>query len=181
MPILICMVDNVVADVLAPKASMQSNNIHFIDPSRSSSASSQEEYWYFILPCYQYEYIIYLYRGAKHNIYYTVCMSFWFVMFVVIYHCLIVPISFRVTTLVVVQFPVMISNPCQTETQPTLTIKTACAAPVCANTLRPRQDGRHFPDDIFKCIFSNENVWIQIKVSLNSFPKVRINNIPALV
>ena len=31
---------------------------------------------------------------------------------------------------------------------------------ICAaiNTLRPRQDGRHFPDDIFKCIFLNENV-----------------------
>ena len=27
-------------------------------------------------------------------------------------------------------------------------------------TLRPRQNGRHFADDIFKCIFSNENVWI---------------------
>ena len=26
------------------------------------------------------------------------------------------------------------------------------------NTLRPRQDGCHFPDDIFKCIFLNENV-----------------------
>ena len=26
------------------------------------------------------------------------------------------------------------------------------------NTLRPRQDGRHFPDDIFKWIFLNENV-----------------------
>ena len=26
------------------------------------------------------------------------------------------------------------------------------------NTLRPRKDGRHFPDDIFKCIFLNENV-----------------------
>ena len=26
------------------------------------------------------------------------------------------------------------------------------------NTLRPRQDGRHFADDIFKRIFSNENV-----------------------
>ena len=26
------------------------------------------------------------------------------------------------------------------------------------NTLRPRQDGRHFPDDVFKCIFLNENV-----------------------
>ena len=26
------------------------------------------------------------------------------------------------------------------------------------NTLRPRQNGRHFPDDIFQCIFLNENV-----------------------
>ena len=26
------------------------------------------------------------------------------------------------------------------------------------NTLRPRQNGRHFADDIFKCIFFNENV-----------------------
>ena len=26
------------------------------------------------------------------------------------------------------------------------------------NTLRPRQNGHHFPDDILKCIFWNENV-----------------------
>ena len=26
------------------------------------------------------------------------------------------------------------------------------------NTLRTRQDGRHFPDDIFKCIYFNENL-----------------------
>ena len=32
------------------------------------------------------------------------------------------------------------------------------------NTLRPREDGRHFPDDIFKCIFLNENVYISIKI-----------------
>ena len=49
------------------------------------------------------------------------------------------------------------------------------------NTLRPRQNGRHFPDDIFKCIFSNENVWISIKISLNFVPRGPINNIPALV
>ena len=24
--------------------------------------------------------------------------------------------------------------------------------------LRPRQNGRHFPDDIFKCIFLKENI-----------------------
>ena len=49
------------------------------------------------------------------------------------------------------------------------------------NPLRPRQNGRHFPDDIFKCIFLNENVWISIKVSLTFVPKGPINNIPALV
>ena len=36
-------------------------------------------------------------------------------------------------------------------------------------------------DDIFKCIFLNENVWIVLKISLKFVPKVRINNIPALV
>ena len=49
------------------------------------------------------------------------------------------------------------------------------------NTLRPRQNGRHFPDDIFKCIFLNENVWISIKISLKFVPKGPIDNIPALV
>ena len=49
------------------------------------------------------------------------------------------------------------------------------------NTLRPRQNGRRFPDDIFKCIFLNENEWISLKISLKFIPKVRINNIPALV
>ena len=49
------------------------------------------------------------------------------------------------------------------------------------NTLRPRQNGRLFPDDIFKCIFLNENVWISLRISLKFVPKVRINNIPALV
>ena len=49
------------------------------------------------------------------------------------------------------------------------------------NTLRPRQNGRHFPDDIFKWIFFNENVWNSIKISLKFVPKVPIDNIPALV
>ena len=48
-------------------------------------------------------------------------------------------------------------------------------------TLRPRQNGRHLPYDIFKCIFLNENASIALKISLNFVPKVRINNIPALV
>ena len=49
------------------------------------------------------------------------------------------------------------------------------------NPLRPRQNGRHFADDIFKSIFLNENVWIQTKISLKFVPKGPINNIPALV
>ena len=49
------------------------------------------------------------------------------------------------------------------------------------NTLRPRQNGRHFADDIFKRIFLNENVWIPIKISLKFVHKGPIINIPALV
>ena len=49
------------------------------------------------------------------------------------------------------------------------------------NTLRPRQNGRHFTDGIFKCIFLNENAWILIKISMKFVPKGPINNIPALV
>ena len=48
-------------------------------------------------------------------------------------------------------------------------------------TLTPRQNGCHFADAIFKCIFLNENVWIVIKISLQFVPKGPINNIPALV
>ena len=49
------------------------------------------------------------------------------------------------------------------------------------NTLRPRQNGRHFPDDIFKWIFLNENVRISINISLKFVPKGPINNIPIYV
>ena len=48
-------------------------------------------------------------------------------------------------------------------------------------TLRPRQNGRHFAEDIFMCIFLNENVWNSIKISLKFVPKGPINNIPAFV
>ena len=50
-----------------------------------------------------------------------------------------------------------------------------------SNTLRPRRDGRHFPDDLFICIFLNENEWHSIKISLKFVPKLPINNIPTLV
>ena len=49
------------------------------------------------------------------------------------------------------------------------------------NTLRPRQNGRHFADDTFKRIFLNENITISIKISLKYVPKGPINNDSALV
>ena len=53
--------------------------------------------------------------------------------------------------------------------------------PQWVNTLRPRQNGRHFADDMFKCIFLNENVWIPIKIPKRFVPKGPINNIQVLV
>ena len=49
------------------------------------------------------------------------------------------------------------------------------------NTLRPSQDGRRFPDDIFKWLFFNEIIWISIKISKNFVLRCPVNNIPALV
>ena len=49
------------------------------------------------------------------------------------------------------------------------------------NTLRPRQNGRHFPDDILKCIFLNDNVIISIKISLKLVPNGPNTYIPALI
>ena len=49
------------------------------------------------------------------------------------------------------------------------------------NTLRPRQNGHRFTDDIFKCIFLNENICSSLKISLKFVPKVPVNNIPAMV
>ena len=34
------------------------------------------------------------------------------------------------------------------------------------STCAPRQNGRHLPDEIFKCIFLNEMVWVSIAISL---------------
>ena len=53
--------------------------------------------------------------------------------------------------------------------------------PLFIITLRLRQNGRFFADDIFRYIFLNENVWISIKISLKFVPNGLINNIPALV
>ena len=48
------------------------------------------------------------------------------------------------------------------------------------NTLRPKQNGRHFADEILKCTFLKENVWIPIQISLKFIPKGTTKNIPAL-
>ena len=45
------------------------------------------------------------------------------------------------------------------------------------NTLRSRQNGRHFADDTFKLIFLNENCCILIKMSLILFSIVQVTRI----
>ena len=47
--------------------------------------------------------------------------------------------------------------------------------------IRPRQNGRHFTDNTFKCISLNKDAWILIKMPLKFVPKGPNNNIPALV
>ena len=49
------------------------------------------------------------------------------------------------------------------------------------NSSPPGQDGCHFADDIFKCIFVNEKFLILIKISLKFVRKGAIDNNPALV
>ena len=51
----------------------------------------------------------------------------------------------------------------------------------CINTLGPRQNGRHFPNDIFKYILLKENIQVSIKISLKFVRESLVNNIPALV
>ena len=46
--------------------------------------------------------------------------------------------------------------------------------------IEAEKNGRQFPDDIFKCILFNENVWIFIKISLKFVPKGSINNVRSL-
>ena len=48
------------------------------------------------------------------------------------------------------------------------------------NSSPPWQNGRHFEDDIFRCIFVNEELHILIKISLNFVPKGPVHNNSAL-
>ena len=49
------------------------------------------------------------------------------------------------------------------------------------NLSLPGQNGRHFTDDIFRCILGNEKFYVLINISLNFVPKGPIDNNPALV
>ena len=49
------------------------------------------------------------------------------------------------------------------------------------NSSPPGQNGRHFADDMFKCIFLNENIWISNEISLKYIPRGLIDNMSALV
>ena len=49
------------------------------------------------------------------------------------------------------------------------------------NTSRPRKNGGHFADEIFKCIFLKENAWISIKISPKFVPNGPIKIIPELL
>ena len=60
-------------------------------------------------------------------------------------------------------------------------IHTDMATIVLINSLRPRHNGHHLSDDVFNCIFVNENARISLKISLKLVPEVRIYNIPSLV
>ena len=48
------------------------------------------------------------------------------------------------------------------------------------NLSHPRQNGGHFTDDIFNCIFLNEKVRISIRISLKFVPKCPNNNKSAM-
>ena len=47
---------------------------------------------------------------------------------------------------------------------------------ITVNTLRPRKDGRYFADDVLKCIFLNESMWISLKIPPKFVSKGPINN-----
>ena len=47
--------------------------------------------------------------------------------------------------------------------------------------LRSEQNGRHFAEDIFKCIIMDENIWISDAISLKFVPKGPVDNDGTLV
>ena len=51
---------------------------------------------------------------------------------------------------------------------------------ISVNLSLPGQNGRHFADDIFECIFMNEKLCISIQISLKFVPEGPIDNKAAL-
>ena len=45
----------------------------------------------------------------------------------------------------------------------------------------PGQNSGHLADDIFKCIFLNDNMWSLIEIVLKFIPYGPISNIPAMI
>ena len=68
-----------------------------------------------------------------------------------------------------------------TDNEQPIPVRHILKNPVIINTLRPRQNGSHFPVDVFKAIFVYEDCYILIKMSLKYVPQGPIDNIPALV
>ena len=60
-------------------------------------------------------------------------------------------------------------------------IEGNCEVTPSFNSLRLRKNGRHFLNDIFKCICVYQNIWISIKISLKFVSKGQIHNNPSLV
>ena len=60
-------------------------------------------------------------------------------------------------------------------------VNSAVLYAITINTLRLRQNGRHFTDAVFKSFFLNENFWIGNNMSLKCVPQGLINNISLLV
>ena len=51
---------------------------------------------------------------------------------------------------------------------------TMLLRPQCVSTLRARQNGRHFADDVFKCLFLTENFWISDNISLKYVHRLKL-------
>ena len=71
-------------------------------------------------------------------------------------------------------------RPRQRQRNQRVTDLPACLWHCLFNILRPKRNRRHFADDIFKCIFLNENVLLAIKISLEFIPNGPIKSISAL-
>ena len=58
---------------------------------------------------------------------------------------------------------------------------SCCVSWCTLNSSTPGNNDRHFADDIFKCIFTNESFCISIQISLKIVPKGSVHNKPVLV